>query len=75
MGGHLPGTLMKRRRKFGRWVSLILGARWGTCVVIDCVFGGLQIGATLSVGALFRGAPFRELGRIWEEGSGNGLTT
>jgi len=34
-GGHLPGTLMERRRKLGRWVSLVSGARWGTCVVID----------------------------------------
>ena len=32
------------------------------------------MGATLSVGALSGGAPFREFGRIWEEGSVNGPT-
>jgi hypothetical protein len=34
-GGHLPGALRERCRKFWRSVSLASGGRWGTCGVVD----------------------------------------
>jgi len=34
-GCHLSGTLRERCKKFWRRVSLVSGAHWGTCGVID----------------------------------------
>ena len=34
-GGAFTGDFDGKAQKFGRWASLVSGARWGTCVVID----------------------------------------
>ena len=71
-GAHLPGTLRERCRKFWRRASLASGARWGTCGVVDIIFGGLQMGIISLCGCSVRGAPFWGFGRMREEGSGDG---